>query len=181
MPRIVDHDARRAELLDGAFELFADRGWEALTMRGIARELGVSTGTLYHYFDSKIAMSSAMYQRRVGRDIADVRAMVPEGASALEAAAGVAAFILARPDDLQRSLLVGLDFSRQQGDEVRAIVVENVAAYRDVLEERLGLPPERAAAVLSFFFGIFVLRHLDPDAVDLPAQLQAIATLISAP
>jgi AcrR family transcriptional regulator len=178
MPRIVDHDARRAELLDGAFELFADRGWAALTMRGIARELGVSTGTLYHYFDGKVAMARAMYRRRVGRDIADVEEQVPRNMPPLEAAAAIAAFILSRPDDLQRSLLVAIDFSRQEGDDVRDIILENVSAYRSVIGERLGLDEAGASAVLSMFFGIFVQRHLDPDAVDLPAQLQALATLV---
>ena len=178
MPRIVDHDARRAELLDGAFELFAERGWNALTMRGIARELGVSTGTLYHYFDSKIAMARAMYARRVSRDVADVREQVPANLPPLVAAALVARFVTDRADDLQRSLLVGLDFSREQGDDIREIVVDNVTAYRDVLADRLSLAPDRASALLSFFFGIFVHRHLDPAAVDLPTQLIGLASLL---
>jgi len=178
LPRIVDHDARRAELLDGAFELFAERGWSALTMRGIARELGVSTGTLYHYFEGKVAMAQAMYARRVGRDVAEAYERIPAGADPATAAAATAAFIVGRADDLQRSLLVALDFSRQEGDEVRGIILENVAAYRGVLSDRLGLDPAGASTVLSFFFGIFVLRHLDPDSVDLGAQLTALATLL---
>ncbi len=178
MPRIVDHEARRAELLDGAFELFAERGWSALTMRGIARELQVSTGTLYHYFDGKVAMARAMYARRVGRDVELAETIIPANAHPLVAAAATAEFIVGRADDLQRSLLVALDFSRQEGDDIREIIVENVARYRGVLCDRLGLTPARASTVLSFFFGIFVQRHLDPDSVDMPAQLQALATLL---
>jgi AcrR family transcriptional regulator len=175
VPRIVDHDARRAELLDGAFELFAERGWSALTMRGIAKELGVSTGTLYHYFDGKVAMARGMYARRVGRDVAVAYEMIPEDAEPLVAAAATASFVVERADDLQRSLLVGLDFSRQEGDDIQQIIVENIEAYRTVLRERLGLSATEASTVLSYLFGIFIHRHLDPSAVDLGAQLQALA------
>ncbi|MGB6015410.1 MAG: helix-turn-helix domain-containing protein, partial [Nodosilinea sp.] len=48
MPKIVDHDQYRREILDQCFDLFAEKGYAALTMRQIAQELGVSTGTLYH-------------------------------------------------------------------------------------------------------------------------------------
>jgi len=178
MPRIVDHDVRRAELLDSAFELFAERGWNALTMRGIARELGVSTGTLYHYFDGKVAMARAMYRRRAGRDIEEVMARIPEDSPPGPAAVKTAQFVIDYADDLQRSLLVAVDFSRQEGEDVRQVILENIALYRNVLGERLGLTPPRASLVLSFFFGILVQRHLDPDSVDLPSQLTALGSLL---
>lgn len=178
MPRIVDHDARRAELLDGAFELFAERGYGALTMRGIARELGVSTGTLYHYFDGKVAMARAMYERRVGRDVAQARAAIPSDGPFPLRLAAVAGFVLDHAHDMQRTLLVGIDFSRQEGDEVRPILVENVAVYRRFVAERLELNPEQTASVLSFVFGMFVQRHLDPDSVDVAGQLGALAKLV---
>jgi AcrR family transcriptional regulator len=56
MPKIVDHDRYRKELLVKSFDLFAEKGYAAITMRQIAQGLGVSTGTLYHYFPSKEAL-----------------------------------------------------------------------------------------------------------------------------
>ena len=53
MPKIVDADAVRNELLSKAAVLFARRGYGSLTIREIATEAGVSTGTLYHYFKGK--------------------------------------------------------------------------------------------------------------------------------
>lgn len=53
MPKIVDHDQYRAELLAKSFDLFTSHGYAAITMRQIAIGLGVSTGTLYHYFKNK--------------------------------------------------------------------------------------------------------------------------------
>jgi AcrR family transcriptional regulator len=53
VPKIVDHEAYRAELVAQSFELFARHGYATLTMRALATGLGVSTGTLYHYFSTK--------------------------------------------------------------------------------------------------------------------------------
>ena len=53
MPKVVDHVSYRKHLLDQCVNLFAQYGYEALTMRQIAEALHVSTGTLYHYFPTK--------------------------------------------------------------------------------------------------------------------------------
>jgi AcrR family transcriptional regulator len=53
MPKIVDHDERRAEVLDATWRVISERGLEAATVREIAREAGVSNGVLAHYFTSK--------------------------------------------------------------------------------------------------------------------------------
>lgn len=48
--------ARRAEVLAIAAELFAVRGYAQTTVRDIADEVGILSGSLYHHFDSKEAM-----------------------------------------------------------------------------------------------------------------------------
>ncbi|MGI0488196.1 TetR/AcrR family transcriptional regulator [Pantanalinema rosaneae CENA516] len=53
MPKIVDHDQYRKELLSQCLDIIAEKGYAAITMRQIAQGLNVSTGTLYHYFPSK--------------------------------------------------------------------------------------------------------------------------------
>jgi AcrR family transcriptional regulator len=47
---------RRAELLDIAARLFAERGLRATTVRDIADAAGILSGSLYHHFDSKESM-----------------------------------------------------------------------------------------------------------------------------
>lgn len=53
MPKIVDHDARRRELLDAVVRVVAQEGMEGATTRALARETGWSTGALAHYFSGK--------------------------------------------------------------------------------------------------------------------------------
>ena len=47
---------RRAELLDIAAKLFAERGFKNTTVRDIADAAGILSGSLYHHFDSKESM-----------------------------------------------------------------------------------------------------------------------------
>lgn len=71
---------RRQELLDLSARLFADRGYGATTVRDIADEAGILSGSLYHHFDSKETMVDEIlssfldelfseYRRIVAQDI----------------------------------------------------------------------------------------------------------------
>ena len=53
--------AARERLYAVAMRLIAERGYEATTLRDIAKEAGVSVGLLYRYFPSKQAIVIALY------------------------------------------------------------------------------------------------------------------------
>ncbi|MEP6659866.1 MAG: TetR/AcrR family transcriptional regulator [Acidimicrobiales bacterium] len=53
MPKIVDHEARRAEVLEATWRVIARLGIEQTTTREIAKEARCSTGVLAHYFRNK--------------------------------------------------------------------------------------------------------------------------------
>ena len=53
MPKVVDHEERRAEFRDAVWRLASRDGLEAVTVRGVAEEAGCSTGALVHYFADK--------------------------------------------------------------------------------------------------------------------------------
>ncbi|GGM74040.1 putative transcriptional regulator TetR family protein [Lentzea pudingi] len=48
--------SRRAELLELAAKMFAERGYGQTTVRDIADAAGILSGSLYHHFDSKESM-----------------------------------------------------------------------------------------------------------------------------
>jgi AcrR family transcriptional regulator len=52
----VSTNTRRAELLQIAAGLFADKGFKNTTVRDIADASGILSGSLYHHFDSKESM-----------------------------------------------------------------------------------------------------------------------------
>jgi len=53
MPKIVDHDERREEILSAAIRVIVDVGLDHTTTRAIAHESGYSNGVLSHYFQDK--------------------------------------------------------------------------------------------------------------------------------
>jgi len=53
VPKIVDHDERRLELVDATWRIIARLGIEGATMREIALEAGFSNGALKPYFPTK--------------------------------------------------------------------------------------------------------------------------------
>lgn len=53
MPKQVDHDERRRQIGDAVCRLIAARGLDAVSLRHVAAEAGVSMGRVQHYFATK--------------------------------------------------------------------------------------------------------------------------------
>lgn len=53
----------RTAILDAALELFSHRGYGATSMRDIATNAGVSTGSVYHHFEDKEALFQALLEQ----------------------------------------------------------------------------------------------------------------------
>jgi AcrR family transcriptional regulator len=63
LDRPADEDnAKRRQIIEGARAMFLSRGFDAASMMDIAREAGVSKGTLYVYFKDKDELFSAIVQ-----------------------------------------------------------------------------------------------------------------------
>ena len=56
MPKQVDHEQRRRELAEAVFAVIGTRGFEAVSLRDVAVQAGVSMGTVQHYFPTKQQM-----------------------------------------------------------------------------------------------------------------------------
>lgn len=179
MPRALPAEARRGELLDQAFGLFAARGYHALSMRDLARELGASTGVLYHWFPGKPELFAAMLERQVARQVGEAVAAI---AKAPDRLAALGAHIAAHADDLQRTLLVAIDWFRAE-PAATAPVAAALAAYRDALAAQLGLSIEVADRLLSAVLGELLQRLLDPARALAPlaAVLPALRDAADAP
>lgn len=74
MPKIIDHDERRSEIVDVTWKLITEGGIEAATMREIAAAAGFANGALKRYFPAKEDIIAATYDRA----LAVVGAYVPK-------------------------------------------------------------------------------------------------------
>ncbi len=66
-PAVTNGSHRRGQLLAIAAELFATRGYAQTTVRDIADEAGILSGSLYHHFSSKEAMLDEILRGFLGK------------------------------------------------------------------------------------------------------------------
>ena len=61
-PPATNSAETRDRILTVAREIFAESGYGVTTNKDVAARAGITTGALYHYFDSKLDMYIAVYQ-----------------------------------------------------------------------------------------------------------------------
>jgi AcrR family transcriptional regulator len=59
-PILTETPRTRQRILDAALTLFAEKGYEATSMREISQQLGITKAALYYHFDSKADIVRAM-------------------------------------------------------------------------------------------------------------------------
>lgn len=82
MPKIVDHEERREEVIGAVWRVIARDGLDASTIRSIAKEVGSSAGILAHYFKDKddiltsaLRLSHKRIDERWNRKLAGLKGM----------------------------------------------------------------------------------------------------------
>jgi AcrR family transcriptional regulator len=70
--------ARKNQILDAAATVFADKGFHPTTTKEIAKQAGISEGTIYNYFDSKPALLLGIFERMKATIIEESRPFVTD-------------------------------------------------------------------------------------------------------
>lgn len=71
-------EARRAQLVDCAQTLFANKGYEATTIGDVMAMAGVSKGGFYHHFESKEALLEALAERMAVQALATIEPILED-------------------------------------------------------------------------------------------------------
>ena len=64
MARQVRSEATRRKILDAAIEVFGEVGYAAAGWNTIIERTGMTKGALYHHFDSKESLASAIIEEK---------------------------------------------------------------------------------------------------------------------
>ena len=99
MPKIVDHDARRLELVEVTWRVIARRGFDGVTLRDVAAEAGFANGALKPYFPTRASLMRATFTHVFGRTNARIE-RATRGLDGLEALRSFALEVL--PMDADR-------------------------------------------------------------------------------
>lgn len=143
-PPANDSAETRERILGAAQRAFARRGFDATTNKDVAAEVGITTGAIYHYFDSKIDLYIAVYAELQDRVYGEFeKAVVPcsgfveRMCATLDAAVeldrddpSIAAFVVNVPNEADRHPDLAVRVAPLQGrgrQFVRNLVDEAVA------------------------------------------------------
>ena len=180
MPKIVDHEQYRRELLGKSFDLFAQYGFSKVSMRQIAEELGVSTGTLYHYFSNKEAMFQQMFDEMGRHDILNISTQFKEQTSISDPLEFLFDYISKNEAYFVKLLSLLFDFYQNTGSNSDDRVLKRVAEnYRRAISELLGIDdPEMGALIFGFINGLVVQRLVDPKKISFKKQVRLFKHMI---
>jgi AcrR family transcriptional regulator len=183
MPKIVDHDQYRKELLTKCFDLFARKGYASVTMRQIAQEIGVSTGTLYHYFPSKQALFWQLYDEFNERDTASMNAVLNNTHTLQERITAIFDYIAQNEDYFFKQFLITSDFYQQQ-DRTEILANEtlkrNYELNQDFVVKALGTEdPDVVNFAISLVTGIMVVRLFEGNVVEYAEQAQLFNKMLT--
>jgi AcrR family transcriptional regulator len=191
MPKIVNWDERRDEILSATWRVIARDGIAKATIRAIAREAHCSAGILAHYFDDKadILGSALMLSHRRVVARMDARAAGRTGLDALQVV-----MLEALPLDDERDLEAQIEISfwgRALGNsELRTVQNAEfdrfarrlrgyLAEARDLGELRDGVDIDLAAhQLLVLIDGLSAQRVLYPGRVSAVRQRQMLDALL---
>ncbi len=172
MPKIVNHDAYRVKLLEQCFDLFTKHSYATISMRQIAKELGVSTGTLYHYFTGKDDLYKQIALILSQEDISQISTFLSQKESIKERLDLFFSLMAADEAEILKSIIFSLDFSRFfSKDERNKYIKEIRKKYLEVLTHNIGLPSDLAALVFAAIDGLSIHHAIAPQAINFERQL----------
>jgi AcrR family transcriptional regulator len=165
--------AKPAQIIDAAFAVFGEIGYEATVIKDIAERAGISTGTIYTYFNDKKALFRATAQEGWSRFLAEIRAIVEAHAPLNER---IQTFIETGFTTLKRSLplLRGMLFESSQMNILQESIGEFCALVEGLVADRSNRPiriaddaERRRMLIRVTVVGVlFTAAMADPSRVD---------------
>ncbi len=165
-PRAADSSATRKRIIDAARRLFATSGYERTTNKDIARQAGLTTGPLYHYFDSRVDLYSQVFRECIERIYDRFDKVAAEAGGLIPALCAVAddAVALQAEDPTLASFLSSAN--------------ADVHRYHE-LAELMAYPKERAAALWGSVVDAGIAAGEVPDDVDRKGVAGMIGAIFS--
>lgn len=141
MARTVGSDGSRTEaaIRAAAIELIAAKGFEAVTLRGIAKHVGIQASSLYRYYPSKNDLLTKIVTTHLGNLLSEWEEARPKQAtaSALERLEAFIAFHVRYHAAKPKEVFIANMEMRSLANEDRENVVALRKRYEDILRDIL--------------------------------------------
>jgi AcrR family transcriptional regulator len=188
MPKVVDHEERRAELCAAVWRLASREGLEAVTVRRVAEEAGWSTGGVVHYFSDKEDLLLSAFQTVADRVSRRLEQVEEETSAPLELAR--AWLVEGLPLDSDRKAevrvwfaLLGLALTRPALARAQRLtyrawrgrLAELLRDAQDAGEVRAGVDcAGTAAALVAMVDGLAIQATFEPRAVSAERAVELV-------
>lgn len=185
MPKIVDRELYRKELLNKSFELFAEKGYSSVTMREIASGIGVSTGTLYHYFPSKESLFEQLIEYLSYEDTKEEElAQLGNPPTLGERIQEMMNYLAKNEDYIIKSLLIIFDFCQnknRQDIENNQALQQAGKRYEEAVCCYLGVSdPAIAIFIINSIDGLLVRRFYQGERISFSEQANLLKEMLLA-
>ncbi|MDR2372539.1 MAG: TetR/AcrR family transcriptional regulator [Bifidobacteriaceae bacterium] len=136
MPKHIDHEQRRRDIIDVAWGLIRTGGLEAATLRQIAAQAGFANGALKHYFSGRDDIIEGAFQRAL-EAIGDHVSQAVRGQGGVEALGAMMRQTLPLDDDAAAAarVLLALWDHAVANDSLRASYRRHLDAWRERLAQ----------------------------------------------
>jgi AcrR family transcriptional regulator len=195
VPKIVDHDERRLELVDATWRIIARNGLEGATMREIALEAGFANGALKPYFPTKDTLLEFAFGHVFNRTNQRV-ATVTEGKTGLAALRAFCGEVLPLDDERLNEARIVIPFwqkavndpqkaalHQRSMDEWLTTIERYIAEARDSGDVRAAVDDATLASqLLNMLLGAQITAALAPAGgpdSHLEGQLEGFFALLS--
>ncbi|MFC6356962.1 TetR/AcrR family transcriptional regulator [Luethyella okanaganae] len=109
MPKVVDHEAHRAELAAAVWRVIGRGGMSSATVRAVAAEAGVSPGALRHYFSDQAGLLRFAAEMMTQRVVERLRGHMAEGDTGRELSQRLLEEMLPLDEDRRIEVIVWLE------------------------------------------------------------------------
>ncbi|MFI7615963.1 TetR family transcriptional regulator [Nonomuraea terrae] len=149
----------RGEILAAARRVFAEKGFDKATVRGIAREAEVDPALVHHYFDTKAGMFAAAMQLPITPQ--QILPLVVEGPREQLAERLVRLILRVTAAPETREPLVALIRSAMTNEQAAAMFREFITnALLFQVADRLEVPHLRIEAAFGQMIGVVLARYV---------------------
>ncbi|MER6510877.1 TetR family transcriptional regulator [Nonomuraea sp. NPDC001636] len=163
----------RGEILTAARRVFAEKGFDKATVRGIAREAKVDPALVHHYFETKEGMFAAAMQLPITPD--EVIPLLLDGPREEIGERLVRMILRVTAEPETREPMIALMRSALTNEQAAAMFREFITnALLFQVADRLGVPHLRIEAAFGQMYGVIMGRHvikLEPLASADPEEL----------
>ncbi|MCX5849841.1 MAG: TetR/AcrR family transcriptional regulator [Deltaproteobacteria bacterium] len=155
MPKIVNRNEYRQKLLEKSLYLFSRKGYHNINMKEIAAEIGVSTGTLYHYFPSKENMLAEMIAWIGDKNVEEYIQRTSSIESIKDRFDMIVDFWKEKSELYENIVLLAIDMYRNTDiEQWKAVYSFFSERYTAGMSERLNISRQFARSIFIYFIGL---------------------------